>query len=33
MERIDLVRLTREECNDILLSKGFTRTSTLKDEI
>lgn len=33
VERLQLSRLTREECNDLLVSKGFTRSKAAKDEI
>ncbi|KAL2737352.1 selenoprotein M-like [Vespula maculifrons] len=33
VERLNLVSLTREECNDLLLSKGFTKSIPKKDEI
>ncbi|KAI4503132.1 hypothetical protein M0802_002176 [Mischocyttarus mexicanus] len=34
MERLNLSRLTRQECNDLLVSKGFTKSTThQKDEI
>nr|XP_003701690.1 PREDICTED: selenoprotein M-like [Megachile rotundata] len=32
VERLPLLKLTREECNDLLVSKGFTKKVT-KDEI
>ncbi|XP_076232548.1 selenoprotein M-like [Calliopsis andreniformis] len=32
VERLTLSRLTREECNDLLVSKGFTK-KVAKDEI
>ncbi|CAD1477905.1 unnamed protein product, partial [Heterotrigona itama] len=32
VERLPLSSLTREECNNLLISKGFTR-KTSKDEI
>ncbi|XP_043504009.1 selenoprotein M-like [Polistes fuscatus] len=33
MERLNLSSLTRQECNDLLVSKGFTRSTPQKDEI
>ncbi|XP_034941774.1 selenoprotein M-like [Chelonus insularis] len=33
IERLPLSKLTREECNELLVSKGFTREKHLKDEI
>ncbi|XP_047362038.1 selenoprotein M-like [Vespa velutina] len=33
MERLNLASLTRQECNDLLLSKGFTKSHPQKDEI
>ncbi|KAF7390116.1 hypothetical protein HZH68_011973 [Vespula germanica] len=33
VERLNLVSLTRDECNDLLLSKGFKKSIPKKDEI
>ncbi|XP_011308846.1 selenoprotein M-like [Fopius arisanus] len=33
VERLQLSRLTREECNDLLQAKGFPRNKRSKDEI
>ncbi|XP_011502985.1 PREDICTED: selenoprotein M-like [Ceratosolen solmsi marchali] len=33
IERLKLAQLTQQECNDLLVTKGFKKSSPIKDEI